>query len=366
MFAIGPYQLKSNLLLAPMAGVTDVTFRQLCIEQGAGCAASEMILADTSLHATDKTRRRVQRVEMEVPHIVQIAGSEPDQMAAAAIMNVQEGAEIIDINMGCPAKKVCRKLAGSALLSDEKLVARILNAVVASVDVPVTLKIRTGSCPATRNGVRIARLAQSAGIQCLAVHGRTRADKFNGQAEYDTIRDIKQAVTIPVIANGDIVDAETARQVLDHTGADGLMVGRAAQGDPFVFRRILRALDQSTVDAAVQSGNQKSTVATSASLQLAASGPSEFQEEGSVDVTGDEEIHSVLQRHLRGIYELYGEYRGVRIARKHISWYLKEKRGAAAYRQRANQAESAAEQMTIVDQFFNQGDQVRKELKQLH
>jgi len=184
MFAIGPYQLKSNLLLAPMAGVTDVTFRQLCIEQGAACAASEMISSDTSLHASDKTRRRVRRVDMEVPHIVQIAGSEPDKMAAAAIMNVGEGAEIIDINMGCPAKKVCRKLAGSALLSDEKLVARILNAVVASVDVPVTLKIRTGSCPATRNGVRIARIAQNAGIQCLAVHGRTRADKFNGQAEY--------------------------------------------------------------------------------------------------------------------------------------------------------------------------------------
>jgi len=200
MLSIGPYKLKSNLLLAPMAGVTDVTFRQLCIEQGAACAASEMISSDTSLHATDKTRRRIRRVEAEVPHIVQIAGSEPDKIAAAAIMNVQEGAEIIDINMGCPAKKVCKKLAGSALLSDEKLVGRILNAVVASVDVPVTLKIRTGSCPATRNGVQIARLAQSAGIQCLAVHGRTRADKFNGQAEYDTIRDIKQAVDIPVIA----------------------------------------------------------------------------------------------------------------------------------------------------------------------
>ena len=261
MLSIGPYQLKSNLLLAPMAGVTDVTFRQLCLEQGAGCAASEMISADTSLHATDKTRRRVRRVDAEVPHIVQIAGSEPDKIAAAAIMNVKEGAEIIDINMGCPAKKVCKKLAGSALLSDEKLVSRILNAVVTSVDVPVTLKIRTGSCPATRNGVRIAKLAQSAGIQCLAVHGRTRADKFNGQAEYDTIRDIKQAVDIPIIANGDIVDAATARQVLEYTGADGLMVGRAAQGDPFIFRRILRALQQTSSVAGIEQGARKSTSA---------------------------------------------------------------------------------------------------------
>ena len=357
MLAIGPYQLKSNLLLAPMAGVTDVTFRQLCIEQGAGCAASEMISADTSLHATAKTRRRVRRVDAEVPHIVQIAGSEPEKIAAAAIMNVQEGAEIIDINMGCPAKKVCKKLAGSALLADEKLVARILDAVVASVDVPVTLKIRTGSCPATRNGVRIAKLAQNAGIQCLAVHGRTRADKFNGNAEYDTIRDIKQAVDIPMIANGDIIDAATARQVLKYTGADGLMVGRAAQGDPFVFRRILRALNQTTTATAVQREPQLSDTATPASP---ANSDSESVDR-SDDITADEEIHVVLQRHLRGIYELYGEYRGVRIARKHISWYLKAKHGAAAFRQRANQAESAAEQMAIVDQFFNADDQLHEE-----
>lgn len=361
MLAIGPYQLKSNLLLAPMAGVTDVTFRQLCLEQGAGCAASEMISADTSLHATDKTRRRVRRVDAEAPHIVQIAGSEPDKIAAAAIMNVQEGAEIIDINMGCPAKKVCKKLAGSALLSDEKLVARILNAVVTSVDVPVTLKIRTGSCPATRNGVRIAKLAQSAGIQCLAVHGRTRADKFNGQAEYDTIRDIKQAVDIPIIANGDIVDAATARQVLEYTGADGLMVGRAAQGDPFIFRRILRALQQTSSVADIQQGARKSASAGDPAPVVESASSDLFSDE-----TTDQEIHEVLQRHLQGIYELYGEYRGVRIARKHISWYLKAKRGAAAFRQRANQAESAMEQLAIVDQFFNAPDKHPEEQNLLH
>ena len=361
MLAIGPYQLKSNLLLAPMAGVTDVTFRQLCLEQGAGCAASEMISADTSLHATDKTRRRVRRVDAEVPHIVQIAGSEPDKIAAAAIMNVREGAEIIDINMGCPAKKVCKKLAGSALLSDEKLVARILNAVVTSVDVPVTLKIRTGSCPATRNGVRIAKLAQSAGIQCLAVHGRTRADKFNGQAEYDTIRDIKQAVDIPIIANGDIVDAATARQVLEYTGADGLMVGRAAQGDPFIFRRILRALHQTSSVADIRQDARKSALAEDPAPVVESASSDLFSDE-----TTDEEIHEVLQRHLQGIYELYGEYRGVRIARKHISWYLKAKRGAAAFRVRANQAESAMEQLAIVDQFFNAPDKHLEERNLLH
>ena len=221
-----------------MAGVTDVTFRQLCLEQGAACAASEMISADTSLHATDKTQRRILKATDDKPHIVQIAGADPETLVAAAQCNVRFGADIIDINMGCPAKKVCRKLAGSALLSDEKLVAKILSAVVSNVDVPVTLKIRTGPTPETRNGVRIARLAEAAGIQCLAVHGRTREDKFKGVAEYDTIRDIKQAVSIPVIANGDISDVTTARSVLAHTGADGLMIGRAAQGSVYFLSNI--------------------------------------------------------------------------------------------------------------------------------
>ena len=221
-----------------MAGVTDATFRQLCLEQGAACAASEMISADTSLHATDKTQRRILKATDDKPHIVQIAGADPETLVAAAQCNVRFGADIIDINMGCPAKKVCRKLAGSALLSDEKLVAKILSAVVSNVDVPVTLKIRTGPTPETRNGVRIARLAEAAGIQCLAVHGRTREDKFKGVAEYDTIRDIKQAVSIPVIANGDISDVTTARSVLAHTGADGLMIGRAAQGSVYFLSNI--------------------------------------------------------------------------------------------------------------------------------
>lgn len=323
MFSIGPYNFEGNLLLAPMAGVTDVTFRQLCLEQGAACAASEMISADTSLHATDKTQRRILKATDDKPHIVQIAGADPETLVAAAQCNVRFGADIIDINMGCPAKKVCRKLAGSALLSDEKLVAKILSAVVSNVDVPVTLKIRTGPTPETRNGVRIARLAEAAGIQCLAVHGRTREDKFKGDAEYDTIRDIKQAVNIPVIANGDISDVTTARSVLAHTGADGLMIGRAAQGDPFIFSRISKALRQPVTSDCIDG-----------------------------EATPDADVHRLLLRHLQGIYALYGEYRGVRIARKHIGWYLKYKRGAASFRQRINQVGTAKEQLQLIDSFF--------------
>ena len=320
---IGPYRLPGILLLAPMAGITDSTFRQLCLQQGAALAASEMISSDTTVYASSKTRSRVERARGDAIHAVQIAGSEPEMMAKAARLNVEMGAGIIDINMGCPAKKVCKKLAGSALLSDELLVRQILETVVDSVDVPVTLKIRTGPTPDTRNGVAIAQIAEAAGIRCLAVHGRTRADKFNGHAEYETIRDIKQAVSIPIIANGDIVDGPSAHRVLHETGCDGIMVGRAAQGNPFIFREM------------------------AAYLSLERQG-SDFK----LDKPTDAEIRSVLHTHLTGIYATYGEYRGVRVARKHISWYLKNKRDSGHFRNMANIAESAAEQLKIVDDFF--------------
>lgn len=315
-----------------MAGVTDVTFRQLCLQHGASLAASEMISSDTTLHATEKTRRRVLRADEAGVHAVQIAGSDPATMAEAARYNVKLGAGIIDINMGCPAKKVCKKLAGSALLSDEELVRKILEQVVAAVDVPVTLKIRTGPDPKRRNGVVIARIAEAAGIQCLAVHGRTRADKFLGQAEYDTIREIKESVSIPVIANGDIVDGPGAHKVLQETGCDGLMIGRAAQGNPFVFREIAFYLQQ-VADVGVN--------------------PVGDAELSQVCKPTDAEIQAVLETHLKGIYKLYGEYRGVRIARKHISWYLKNKPGSSQFRNLANTVESASEQLGLVEKFFS-------------
>ena len=235
---IGTIQLANNLLAAPMAGVTDRPFRQLCRALGAGLAVSEMVTSDTRLWHTGKSRRRMDHVGESEPRSVQIAGADPQMMAEAAAENAARGAQLIDINMGCPAKKVCNRMAGSALLADENLVARILDAVVAAVDVPVTLKIRTGPNPDARNGVRIAELAQRSGVQALAVHGRTRACAFRGDAEYATIAEIKRAVTIPVIANGDIDTPERAREVLRVTGADGLMIGRAAQGRPWIFREI--------------------------------------------------------------------------------------------------------------------------------
>lgn len=324
-----------------MAGVTDSTFRQLCLDQGAALAASEMISSDTSVYATDKTRRRIMPASADAIHTVQIAGSDPEMMAEAARMNVDMGARIIDINMGCPAKKVCKKLAGSALLSDELLVRRILEAVVNSVSVPVTLKIRTGPTPDTRNGVEIALIAEAAGIQCLAVHGRTRADKFNGNAEYATIREIKQAVSIPVIANGDIIDGAGARHVLEQTGCDGLMIGRAAQGNPFIFREIASYLRLTENRDEHGAGRQLE--------------PDEVKSfNAQITKPTNEEIKIVLQTHLEGIYEIYGEYRGVRVARKHISWYFKHKRNSSHYRNLANTVESATEQLKIVDEFFNQ------------
>lgn len=318
MIEIGAHVIDNPVFLAPMAGITDRPFREACTAQGAGYAASEMISSDTLLYATSKTRHRIVRANNDVPHTVQIAGSQPSALADAAELNVKHGAQIIDINMGCPAKKVCNRQAGSALLQSPDLVRDILRAVVARVDVPVTLKIRTGPSPETRNGVQIARLAESEGIQCLAVHGRTRSDKFAGVAEYDTIAAIVDAVSIPVIANGDIKNGEDAERVLQHTKAAGIMIGRAAQGNPWVFREILAQLDGKTVP-----------------------------ERPSIDEVG----HTLLT-HLKGCHELYGDYRGVRIARKHIAWYCKGIRNATVFRQSMNLIDQPIEQLKAVEQFF--------------
>ena len=318
MIEIGTHVVNTPVFLAPMAGITDRPFREACTALGAGYAASEMISSDTLLYATAKTRHRIVRANNDVPHAVQIAGSQPAAMAEAARLNVRHGAQIIDINMGCPAKKVCNRLAGSALLEKPELVRSILKAVVASVNVPVTLKIRTGPSPEHRNGVEIARLAEQEGISCLAVHGRTRSDKFRGHAEYETITDIVSSVSIPVIANGDINNGRDALKVLKHTGAAGVMIGRAAQGNPWVFREIV----------AVLRGNSMP------------------------DRPSQEEIGQTLLDHLSGCHALYGDYRGVRIARKHIAWYCKGLRHAAVFREAINYIEDPVEQLTQVERFF--------------
>jgi tRNA-dihydrouridine synthase B len=315
---IGPYQLRNNLVVAPMAGVTDRPFRALCRHLGAGLAVSEMVASNSLLWGSEKTRRRANHEGESEPKSVQIVGADPAMLAEAARYNVANGAQIIDINMGCPAKKVCNVMAGSALLRDETLVARLLDAVVSAVDVPVTLKIRTGWDRSSRNGVRIARLAEGCGIQALAVHGRTRADAFGGEAEYDTIRDIKAAVKMPVIANGDIDSPEKARQVLDHTGVDGVMVGRAAQGRPWIFREIAHFL------------------ATGEHLPEPA----------------PHEVRDILLGHLDNLYSFYGAELGVRVARKHISWYSKGCVGSAAFRRTINCVETAAEQRAMIETFF--------------
>ncbi|MCU7934576.1 MAG: tRNA dihydrouridine synthase DusB [Candidatus Thiodiazotropha sp. (ex Dulcina madagascariensis)] len=315
---IGPYGIENNLLLAPMAGVADRPFRQLCRRLGAGLAISEMVTADTSLWGTEKSVKRLDHEGETGPVSVQILGSDPRLMADAARANVAMGAQIIDINMGCPAKKVCKRDAGSALLKNEPLVAAILHAVVNAVDAPVTLKIRTGTDPDNRNGVRIARIAEAAGIQALAVHGRTRACKFAGDAEYEIIRDIKQAVGIPVIANGDITSPEKAAAVLRQTGADALMIGRAAQGRPWIFKEIEHYL---------QTGSHLP--------------------EAKIDW-----VAGILIEHVRQLYDFYGEYRGVRVARKHIAWYSKGRPGGAAFREKINHAESAAQQLRNIRDYF--------------
>ncbi|MGH8373568.1 MAG: tRNA dihydrouridine synthase DusB [Gammaproteobacteria bacterium] len=315
---IGSYSLRNNLVLAPMAGVTDRPFRQLCKQLGAGMAVSEMVTSRSELRDTAKTRRRMDHDGEVEPRIVQIAGAEPEMMAEAARYNVAEGAQIIDINMGCPAKKVCNKAAGSALLQDEELVRQILESVVQAVDVPVTLKIRTGWDREHKNGVRIAHLAEQSGIQALAVHGRTRTDLYGGEAEYDTIRAIKAAVTIPVLANGDVNTPVQARRVLDYTGADAVMIGRAAQGRPWIFREIEHYLATGQTLAAPE----------------------------------EQEIRDIMLSHLDNLYAFYGEYTGVRVARKHITWYLKTRPAAAVMRDKVVKVETAREQQRLIRDFF--------------
>jgi tRNA-dihydrouridine synthase B len=315
---IGAHLLRNALLVAPMAGITDRPFRRLARRYGAALAVSEMISSRPELRETRKSRLRRDHAGEAGPISVQIAGADPAMLAEAARYNVDQGAQIIDINMGCPAKKVCNVAAGSALLEDEALVARILAAVVAAVSVPVTLKIRTGPRPERRNAVRIARIAEDAGVQMLAVHGRTRACAFGGQAEYRTIAEVKAAVGIPVVANGDIATPQDARRVLEATGADGVMVGRAAQGRPWLFREIAHYL--------------------ATGEQLAAPGMAE--------------ICAVLVEHLEGLYDLYGEEQGARVARKHIGWTVSRLPGGEAFRRRANALVDAAAQLDAVREYF--------------
>lgn len=315
---IGPYKLTNPIALAPMAGVTDRPFRQLCRELGAGYVVTEMIAADPRLRDTRKTMWRSNFDGEATPIAVQIAGSDPQWLAAAARYNVELGAQIIDINMGCPVKKVCKKLAGSALLSNLPLVGQILDAVVAAVDVPVTLKIRTGPHSENRNGVEVAQLAEQCGISALAVHGRTRAQRFRGAAEYATIRDICDNLSIPVFANGDVTTARQARDVLAYTGAAGLMVGRGAQGNPWIFRELNHYLNNN-------------------------------EELAPPDAT---EIHRVMTDHLARLHRFYGERTGVRVARKHIGWYLKDRPGSKPVLYALMRAQTSQEQFRLLNQHF--------------
>ncbi|MBV1775444.1 tRNA dihydrouridine synthase DusB [Burkholderiaceae bacterium DAT-1] len=317
---IGPYQLKNRLIVAPMAGVTDRPFRMLCKRLGAGHAVSEMITANAMLYGTDKTRRRANFEGELAPVSVQIAGSDPEQLAEAARHNVAAGAQIIDINMGCPAKKVCNVLAGSALLKDEDRVKRILETVVAAVDVPVTLKTRLGYARGEENVLRVAKIAEEAGIAALALHGRTREDMYNGEARYELIAEVKKQVRMPVIANGDITTPQKAAAVLAQTGADGIMIGRAAQGRPWIFREIQHYLDHGTVP----------------------------------ETPRVEEIAAILVEHLEDHYRFHGEYSGCRIARKHIAWYTNGLRGSNAFRQAMYKLETTAGQMAAVQSYFRE------------
>ncbi|MAO13134.1 tRNA dihydrouridine synthase DusB [Marinobacter sp.] len=316
---IGPYTLPNPLIVAPMAGVTDRPFRQLCRRMGAGLAVSEMVIADSKLWHTRKSQTRLNHQGEPEPRSVQIAGGDPDMLADAARQNAAFGAQIIDINMGCPAKKVCNKAAGSALMKDEKLVRAILEAVASAVDIPVTLKMRTGWDQDNRNAPVIARMAEDAGIQAIAVHGRTRADKYNGDAEYDTIAEVKASVDIPVFANGDITTPEKARQVLTHTGADGLLIGRGAQGRPWIFREILHYLETG-----------------------------EHLPEPPLN-----EVEQILSEHLAELHGFYGEKMGVRIARKHVGWYLQSHDQSKQFRKRFNAIDDALEQKDSIEQYFS-------------
>jgi len=316
---IGPHTLPSNIVLAPMAGVTDRPFRILCRRFGAGLAASEMLSADVRLWDTPKSRRRMDHCGEPGPRVVQIAGFDPAMMAEAARRNVDAGAQIIDINMGCPAKKVCNRLAGSALLQDEALVARILHGVVRSVDVPVTLKTRTGWDRDHKNGVRIARIAEDNGIQALAIHGRTRADQYQGEAEHETVTAVKAAVKIPVFANGDIDSPQRAAQILRETGCDGVMIGRAAQGRPWIFDEVNFFLSK---------GESRATLAP-------------------------EKVRDIMRAHLEDLYSFYGDETGVRVARKHLSWYFRQHPGQEALRNRLVQIETPQEQLSTLLESYD-------------
>ncbi|KMV72872.1 tRNA-dihydrouridine synthase B [bacteria symbiont BFo1 of Frankliniella occidentalis] len=315
---IGNHQLRNRLIAAPMAGITDRPFRTLCYAMGAGMTVSEMMSSNPEVWSSDKSRLRMVHSDEPGIRTVQIAGCDPEEMAAAARINAASGAQVIDINMGCPAKKVNRKMAGSALLQHPELVQSILSAVVNAVDVPVTLKIRTGWDSDNRNCVEIAQLAERCGIQALTIHGRTRACLFNGEAEYDSIRTVKQNVSIPVIANGDITDPHKARAVLDYTGADALMIGRAAQGRPWIFREIQHYLD---------------TGELLAPMPLA-------------------EVKRLLIGHLRELHDFYGHRKGYRIARKHVSWYLQEHAPNDQFRRTFNAIEDASEQLEALEAYF--------------
>ncbi len=317
---IGPYQLSNNLIVAPMAGVTDRPFRSLCKYFGAGHAVSEMMTADKTLRMTKKSLYRANFDGELAPISAQIAGSDPEQLAEAARYQVANGAQIVDINMGCPAKKVCNKLAGSALLQDEDLVARILDSVVAAVDVPVTLKTRLGFLNGHENILRVAQRAEQAGIAALALHGRTREDMYLNTARYDLIKEVKQLLNIPVIANGDIDGPEKAKFVLDYTGADAIMIGRAAQGRPWIFREIAHYLKTGEHLAAPNIA----------------------------------EVKQVLLGHLDELYQFYGEYSGCRIARKHIAWYTKGLRSSNEFRQNMYKVETTHQQAQVVEAYFNQ------------
>jgi tRNA-dihydrouridine synthase B len=316
---IGPYRIDPPVVLAPMAGVTDKPFRLLCKRLGAGLAVSEMTNADPRLWRTRKSLQRMDHEGEPEPVSVQIAGYDPAMLAEAARYNADNGAQIIDINMGCPAKKVCNVWSGSALLQDEPLVARIVKAVVDAVDVPVTLKIRTGWDRQNKNALTIAKIAEDAGIAALAVHGRTRADKYEGDAEYETIAAVKASVRIPVFANGDVATPQQARHVLDVTGADAVMVGRGAQGRPWIFREISHYL--------------------STGETLPEPTPAE--------------VRDILVHHLEHLYAFYGELQGVRIARKHLGWYAKDRAENAAFRNVVNRAENALDQLRLTRDYFD-------------
>lgn len=317
MLTIGPYQLDTPLVLAPMAGITDAPFRALCRKLGAGLAVAEMVTSDQSLWHTQKSRTRLPHEGEQEPRMIQIAGGDPEMLASAAQANVALGAQIIDINMGCPAKKVCKKAAGSALLKDEKLVAEILEAVVAAVEVPVTLKIRTGWSANHKNAVTIGRLAEESGIQALTLHGRTREDRFRGEAEYDTLAEVCQALSIPVIANGDIDSPEKAAWIFDHTQAAAVMIGRAAQGRPWIFSQI-----KSWLEEGVQQADPDAS-----------------------------QIHQLISEHLHGLYATYGEFAGSRIARKHVGWYLQHTK-RNSWRKTFNQLETADQQQEVLAEIF--------------